>query len=180
MKELEIKQGLVHVYTGDGKGKTTAALGLCLRVIGWSGRACVVQFIKGYPNIGEAHFAQAYPEQFVLKQFAEDKSCAIDEAKVTSRGREAQCALNYARDVINGGEFDIVVLDEINNALHYGLIELSDVLTLLQSRPAGVEIVLTGRSAPKQIIEAADYVTEMRPIKHPMEQGAKARRGIDY
>lgn len=173
-------RGLVHVYTGDGKGKTTAALGLCLRAIGWGGRACVVQFIKGYPNIGEGHFSTLLPEAFELKQFARDRSLAIDEAKVLSRADEAALALDYAREVIAGGAFRVVVLDEVNNAMRHGLVSVADVLELIAKRPAGVEIVLTGRGAPAQIVEVADYVTEMRSIKHPMDGGVGARKGIDY
>jgi cob(I)alamin adenosyltransferase len=180
MKGRQSKKGLVHVYTGDGKGKTTAALGLCLRAIGWGKKACVVQFIKGYPNIGEGHFAQASAECFVLKQFAQDKSLAIDESKVRSRADEAMAALGYAREAIDSGEYDVVVLDEVNNAMHHGLVSVPEVLSVIEGRPEGVEIVLTGRNAPAEIIEAADYVTEIRSIKHPMEKGVRARKGIDY
>ena len=180
MSRLRIKKGMVHVYTGDGKGKTSAALGLALRAIGWGGRVCVVQFIKGYPNIGEGHFAQAFPEKLVLKQFAEDASRGIDESKVKSRTKEAQAALQWAQDAVAGGDYEVVVLDEINNALHYGLIKLDEVLSLLRDRPPRVELILTGRNAPPEIVEAADYVTQMKSVKHPMGRGVRARKGIDY
>jgi cob(I)alamin adenosyltransferase len=180
MKEFDIKKGLVHVYTGDGKGKTTAALGLCLRVIGWGGKVCVVQFIKGYPDIGEGHFARAFADCCALRQFAQDRSLAIDEAKVISRAEEARAALACANESIGSSNYDLVVLDEINNAMHHALIDVSDVLALIEQRPPGVEIVLTGRNAPSEIVEAADYVTEMKSIKHPLERGVGARKGIDY
>jgi cob(I)alamin adenosyltransferase len=173
-------RGLVHVYTGDGKGKTTAALGLCLRAIGWGRKTCVVQFIKGYPDIGEGHFATAFPKCFALKQFVIDNSLAIDESKVNARAEEARAALEYAQGVIADGEYEVVVLDEINNAMHHGLVDVSKVVELIDSRPDGVEIVLTGRNAPERIVELADYVTEVRSIKHPMERGVTARKGIDY
>lgn len=180
MGDSLLEKGLVHVYTGDGKGKTTAALGLCLRAIGWGAEVCVVQFIKGYSNIGEKHFADAFPEKLVLVQFAEDSSTGISESKVLLRAEEARAALEYAKDVTASGRYDVVVLDEINNALHYGLIDTSQVLALLENRHPKVELVLTGRNAPDEIVRAADYVTQMRSVKHPMEQGVRARRGIDY
>lgn len=180
MKDLRIRKSMVHVYTGDGKGKTTAALGLALRVIGWGGRASVIQFIKGYPDIGEAFFADACPQSFELKQFAQDSSPGIDESDVRARAQEARAALEYARRAISEGRYDLVVLDEINNAMHYGLIPAGEVLELLASRPSHVEVVLTGRGAPQEIIDAADYVTVMTSSKHPLEHGAASRRGIDY
>ena len=180
MERLGLDRGLVHVYTGDGKGKTTAALGLCLRVMGWGGRACVVQFIKGYPDIGERHFAGELAERFVLKQFAEDNTPGISEQEAKRRGKEAKAALEYAREAVGSGDFDVVVLDEVNNAMHLGLVGESEILSLLEDRPRGVEIVLTGRNAPSAIISAADYVTEMRSGRHPMDAGIVARKGIDY
>ena len=175
-----IANSLVSVYTGQGSGKTTAALGLALRVLGWGGRVCVVQFIKGYPEIGEGHFAQGFGTRFVLRQFAVDDTPSIREDDVLARREAAEQALSYAESMVAGGEYYLVILDEINNALHYGLISLPRVLKLIDNRPKHVELVLTGREAPKQIIEAADYVTEMKAIKHPFEKGIPARRGVDY
>jgi len=172
--------GLVSVYTGPGRGKTTAALGLALRVLGWGGRVCVVQFIKGYPEIGEGKFAADFGDRFVLKQFAVDPTPSIGEYDVVQRREAAQEALDYAERVISGGEFDLIVLDEINNALHYGLIGIPRVLELIRSKPANVELILTGRDAPPEIVQAADYATEMLLIKHPFEKGIAARRGVDY
>ncbi len=180
MNETLFQRGLVHIYIGDGKGKTTAALGVGLRVLGWGGRVCMVQFIKGYSDIGEAHFAAAFPDRFELRQFALDVSRAIGEAKVRERREAAREALEWAKGVIDSGENDLVILDEINVALRYGLIQSSDVLAIIQNRPPHVELILTGRGAPPELMEAADYVTEMRPIKHPYEQGIPARKGIDY
>ena len=171
---------MVHVYTGDGKGKTTAALGLALRILGWGGRVCVVQFIKGYPEIGEAKFAAQLGERFVLRQFARDDSLAMDEGKALLRREEARAALEFARATIAEADYDLVILDEINNALHYGLLDLAHVIEMLESRPGGVEVVLTGRQAPAEVLAAADYVTEMRMIEHPFGSGHTARKGIDY
>ncbi len=177
---LNAERGLVHVYTGDGKGKTTAALGLAARILGWGGRVCMVQFIKGYADIGEAHFANDLGDRFVLRQFAGDPGRAIGEKKVLQRREEARAALEFAKSAVQSAEYDLVILDEINNALHYGLVETTEVVSLLQARPPAVELVLTGRDAPEQVIEAADYVTRMIEVKHPYQRSIPARRGIDY
>lgn len=173
-------KGLVHVYTGDGKGKTTAALGIALRALGWGLRVCMVQFIKGYPDIGEMRFAERFGDRFTVKQFAVDTSRAIDEAKVLQRKESAEAAMAYAEKIVMSGEYSVVILDEINNALHYGLIDTKRVLELISSKPKNVELILTGRNAPLAIIEAADYVTEMHLVKHPFQKGITARQGIDY
>ncbi len=176
----KIERGLVHVYTGDGKGKTTAALGLAFRALGWGARVCMVQFIKGYPDIGEAHLAEDLGDRFVLRQFAVDPTRDIDEAEVKRRREQAEAAMEFAQQVVSGGEFDVVILDEINNACHYGLVDATQVVSMIHSRPANVELVLTGRNAPDAIIEQADYVTEFKLVKHPHQRGIQARRGIDY
>lgn len=180
MDKRLIQKGMVHVYTGNGKGKTTAALGLALRALGWGARVCDIQFLKGYPEIGEAKIVENFPDRFVLKQFVQDASRSIDEAKVLERVRATNEAMDYAEKIVSGGEFDVVILDEINNALHYGLVDEARVLKMIESKPVHVELILTGRGAPSRIIDAADYVTEMVLVKHPFQKGIKARRGIDY
>lgn len=177
---LKQNKGLVHVYTGDGKGKTTCALGLALRIMGWGGRVCVVQFIKGYLEIGEAKFSEAYPYQFTLKQFEIDSTRGITESEVAERKDSADRALRYALGVVFGGEYDLVILDEINNAMHYKLISVEDVMDLIAKKPAGTELVLTGRNAPEKIVQTADYVTVMQMEKHPYKKNIGARPGIDY
>jgi len=172
--------GLLHVYTGAGKGKTTAALGAALRALGWGIRVCVIQFIKGYAQIGEARFAEEFGDRLVFKQFAADPSPRIDEAKVRERREAVEAAMEFAERVIRSGECGLVILDEINNAMHYNLVGVDRVLRLIQDKPRHVELILTGRNAPRQIIEAADYVTEMNLVKHPFQRGIKARKGIDY
>jgi cob(I)alamin adenosyltransferase len=174
------QDGLVHVYTGAGKGKTTAALGVALRALGWGIRVCVVQFIKGYAEIGEARFANGLGDRLVLRQFAVDTTRQIDEAKLWERREAAAAAMEFAEEVVSGGQYGLVILDEINNALHYGLIDTDRVLALIANKPAHVELILTGRNAPKPIIDAADYVTEMELVKHPFQKGVRARKGIDY
>jgi cob(I)alamin adenosyltransferase len=176
----EPQRGLIHVYTGAGKGKTTAALGVAMRALGWGFRVCVVQFIKGYAQIGEARFAQELGDRLVLKQFAVDPTRHIDEAKLRERQEAAAAAMEFAEQTVAGGQYGLVILDEINNALHYGLIDTDRVLALIASKPHHVELILTGRNAPKPIIDAADYVTEMKLVKHPFEKGVAARKGIDF
>lgn len=175
-----IETGLVSVYTGPGRGKTTAALGLALRVLGWGGRACVVQFIKGYAEIGEGRFAAEFGDRFVLRQFAKDGSPSIREEDVLARREAAEEAMSFAESAVAGGEYDLVILDEINNALHYRLVSLARVLKLIENKPKHVELVLTGRNAPPEVVCAADYATEMLMVKHPFEKGISARRGVDY
>lgn len=174
------ENGLVTVYTGPGRGKTTAALGLALRVLGWGGRVCVIQFVKGYPEIGEAKFADEFGDRFEVRQFAVDLTPSIREEDVLKRREAAVEALAYAEAAVSGGEYDLVILDEIDNALHYDLISLPRVLKLIENKPSHVELVLTGRDAPPEIVRAADYATEMLLIKHPFEKGVPARRGVDY
>jgi cob(I)alamin adenosyltransferase len=180
MKNSAQQKGLVHVYTGDGKGKTTAALGVALRAMGWGENVCMVQFIKGYPDIGEKRFARESGGRFVLEQFAVDMSRGIDEAKVLARREAVDQAMARAEQAVSSGEYGLVILDEINNALHFGLADLPRVLRLIKDKPASVELILTGRDAPPELIDAADYVTEMRSVRHPYEKGRGARKGIDY
>ena len=171
--------GLVHVYTGDGKGKTTAALGLALRALGWGLRVCFVQFVKGYAEIGEMKVARRFEGRFEIKQFAIDLQPGIGEARVLARSKGAEEAMRCAESVVAAGEHDMVVLDEINVAIHYGLIDIPRVLALICSRPGHVELVLTGRNAKPEVMEAADYVTEFRKVKHPFDKGIAARKGVD-
>lgn len=180
MTDHLLSNGLVSVYTGSGRGKTTAALGLALRVLGWGGRVCVVQFIKGYSQIGEAKFAHEFADRFTLMQFASTDDLSINEDDLPHRRTSAEKALSFAESTVSDGECDLVILDEINNALHYNLIDAQRVMEMIQARPAHVELVLTGRGAPDQIVKIADYVTEMKQIKHPFESGITARKGVDY
>lgn len=180
MSERLIENGLVSVYTGPGRGKTTAALGLALRVLGWGGRICMVQFIKGYAELGEVKFGAQFGERFVLRQFANDASPSVRENDVLERRQAAEDALSFAEGAVIGGKYDLVILDEINNALHYSLISLARVIRLIENKPEHVEMVLTGRNAPAEVLDTADYVTEMTLVKHPFEKGISARRGVDY
>ena len=177
---MKIDRGLVHVYTGDGKGKTTCALGVVLRVLGWGANVCMIQFIKGYADIGEAEFSRNCTGRFTLQQFALDVSRNIGEKEVMQRREAAEAAMLAAEDAVLGGKYELVVLDEVNNAMHYGLVDISRMLALIGRKPVNVELILTGRDAPVEIMEVADYVTEMKLVKHPFGKGIQARKGIDF
>jgi cob(I)alamin adenosyltransferase len=173
-----LEKGLVQVYTGNGKGKTSAAFGLALRAAGRGLRVYIVQFIKGGFDYGEMYVVDKVPN-VTLKAFGRGKFVT---AKPPDREdiKLAKEALEFARKVVKSGECDVVILDEINVALNLGLIGLGDVLMLIKARPVHVELVLTGRSAPEEIVQLADLVTEMKEVKHPYSKGLPARKGIEY
>jgi len=172
-----LKQGLVQVYTGDGKGKTSAAFGLALRAIGRGFKVYVIQFIKGGFDYGELYAVKHLPN-LELKAFGQGKFVTQTPASEKDVGL-AKEAFTLAKQVVKSGEYDVVVLDEINVAVHLGLLDVKEVVNLLKNKPAHVELVLTGRYAPKEIIENADLVTEMKEIKHPFTKGMKPRKGIE-
>ncbi len=171
-------RGLVQVFTGDGKGKTTAALGTILRAAGHGLRVFVVFFLKGNYDRGEYDSLAKLPDVtvtgFGLRRL-------IDPAKVDPEDiRQAKLALEAAHEAAASGKYDLVVLDEVNVAVEYRLIELDDVIDLVKRKPESVELILTGRYADNRIIEIADLVTEMVNVKHPYEKGISARKGIEY
>ncbi len=170
--------GLVHLYTGDGKGKTTAALGLALRAAGHGLRVLVVQFLKGgKAPFGEVEALRALPNVEVV-QFGPGGFVGRDFS--FEDGREsAREGLDFARRALRSGEFDLVVLDEVAVAVRKGLLSEAEVLDLLRERARRTEVVLTGRYAGKALREAADLVTEMRAVKHPFEQGVRWRWGVE-
>jgi cob(I)alamin adenosyltransferase len=169
---------LVQVYTGDGKGKTTAALGLALRAAGHGFRVHIVQFMKGWSDYGELE-ALGHLPNITLVQFGRTEFVDPEDPDPEDR-RLAQEAWQHSLDALQQGRYDVVVLDEINVALNYGLVSLEQVLVLLDARPSQVELILTGRRAHPQIIERADLVTEMRAIKHPYDAGVAGRKGVEY
>lgn len=177
MVKPQLKEGLVQVYTGNGKGKTSAAFGLALRAIGRGLKVFIVQFIKGGFDYGELYVIDNLPN-LELKAFGQGKF--VTEIPPNQKDLElAEEAFKLAEKVVSSGEHDIVILDEINVALHLRLINLQDVLRLIKGKPKHVELVLTGRHAPKEIIEIADLVTEMREVKHPYMKGVAPRKGIE-
>lgn len=174
----EQQPGLVQVYTGNGKGKTTAALGLALRAVGHGHRVFMLQFMKGSPDYGEVRAASLLPNftlvQSGLPTFVDKANPSPEDQRLAAEG------LARARAEITGGAWDLVILDEINVAMDYGLIRTEDVEELIGGKPPGLELVLTGRYAPPSIIARADLVSEVRLVKHPYYRGVRARRGIEY
>jgi len=171
------RMGLVEVYTGDGKGKTTAALGLAMRAAGHGMCTYIGQFLKGWLT-GELEAARMMSPYIVIEQLGEASSGPIrmdsHQAELVRQG------LQRVRQVMASGEYDIVILEEINVALSLALVSLDEVLALLEERPPDVELVLTGRGAPQELIAQADLVTEMRVVKHPYDRGVRARPGIEF
>ncbi|MEM3616482.1 MAG: cob(I)yrinic acid a,c-diamide adenosyltransferase [Candidatus Bathyarchaeia archaeon] len=174
----KLEKGLVQVYTGDGKGKTSAAFGLALRAIGRGLKVYIVQFIKGGFDYGELYIVDRLPN-LTLKAFGRGKFVTTQPPSKEDV-RLAEEAFQLAEKTIKSGEYDLVILDEINVALNLKLISLERVLELIKSKPKHVELVLTGRYAPKEIIDVADLVTEMREVKHPFKRGCQAREGIEF
>ncbi len=172
-------KGLVQIFTGEGKGKTTAALGAVLRAAGHGLKISVIFFIKGHSSQGEYKTLTTLPNvkvaSFGLRQFIH-KNDVINPAEKA----QAQAALAAAREDVTGGKFDLVVLDEINVAVYFRLLGVQEVLQLIKDKPPRVELILTGRNADKKLIEIADLVTEMGKIKHPFDKGIKARKGIEF
>ena len=170
-------QGMVQVFTGNGKGKTSAALGAIVRAIGHGWRVCIIFFMKGKYPYGEFSTLSKLPNvdvaSFGLRcfTFACPKPEEIEEAKL---------ALSAAREAMLNGKYDLVVLDEVNIATAKKLLELNEGVRLISDRPQNVELILTGRQADAKIIEMADMVTEMVKLKHPYDKGIPARKGIEY
>lgn len=175
---MVLKRGLIQVYTGDGKGKTTAALGLALRAAGHDLRVQIVQCMKGWPGYGELRGVEQLPT-VAIHPFGRSGWVHPEHPESADFERAAE-ALACARQIMTNEQADIVVLDEINVALDYGLLDLAEVLALLDDKPPTVELVLTGRNAHPEIIQRADLVTEMRKIKHPYDQGVDGRQGIEF
>ena len=168
-------KGLIQVYTGDGKGKTTAALGLAIRAAGHGMRVGFIQFLKS-EACGE-HLFMSRCHAFDIVQISAGDSFTKSQEQLSE---EAQRTLVYAEEQMLTGRYDLLILDEILVAIHKGLISTAQVLDLLEKKSGSVELVLTGRYAPPEIVHRADLVTEMHMIKHPFNQGICARPGIEY
>lgn len=175
------KGGLVIVYTGGGKGKTTAALGMALRAVGHGRRVCMIQFIKGSWHYGEMDSSKRLEPEFEMTAVGrgfvgiiDDKSPREEHVKI------AEEAVRISRERVLSGRYDLVILDEISYAVNLDLVDVKDVMGIISSKPEDLDLVLTGNHARPEIIDMADLVTEMREIKHPYKDGVKARRGIDF
>lgn len=176
-EQRPLELGLVQVYTGNGKGKTTAALGLALRALGAGFKVCFFQFIKGGGPYGEQLIAEKLSPDFTLIQTG--RSGWVNTKDISEDRRLAQEALQQAREMLLSGVFDLFICDEINGAVGFGLIDIEQVLELIRLKPVHVELVLTGRNAAEQVVQAADLVTEMRELKHYYQSGVSARKGIE-
>jgi cob(I)alamin adenosyltransferase len=172
----KLKQGYVQLYTGDGKGKTTAALGLSLRASGHGLHTYVGQFMKGQ-RYGELNALRDHP--FIRLEQYGDPRCVRREEVTDQHVSEAQQGLARARAAMLSGDYDIIVLDEVNVSIWFGLISTEDVLSFLDQKPEHVEVILTGRRAPQALVDRADLVTEMREVKHYYSDGVLARVGIE-
>jgi len=169
-------RGLIQIYTGDGKGKTTAALGLALRAAGQGMKVIIIQFIKGDRTCGEHLFAAQYhPFDIVQLNTGDSFVQSLEELRST-----IEQSFAFAEKTILGGGYDVVILDEIFVAVNKGLVSTEQVLGLMSKKPEPMELILTGRGAPKEIIEQADLVTEMVAVKHPFTKGIEARKGMEY
>ena len=172
-----MEEGYIHVYTGNGKGKTTSAIGLGIRASGAGYKVYMLQFMKGrkyselvtIDKIKNFSYSQHGRDEFVNKKNPEQID--IDLAKE---------GFDHAKKLVKSEKYDMIILDEINVAVDFNLIKLNDVLDLVETKPKGLELVLTGRYANKEFVKIADYVTEMLEIKHPYQQGVQARRGCDF
>lgn len=172
-----LEQGCVQVYTGNGKGKTTAALGLALRAVGRGLTVCMFQFIKGGGRYGEHLAAEKLAPLLTIIQSG--RPGWVNTKDITEDRRVAQEALTRASELLSSGRYDIFICDEINGAVGFGLIDVEQVLELISNKPEQTELVLTGRNADERIIDAADLVTEMCEVKHYYKAGVPARTGIE-
>ena len=175
-KQSKKTTGLVQVYTGAGKGKTTAALGLALRAAGWGKKVIIIQFVKGDADCGEHRFAARCRSFEIVQPSKGDcfKQSAAELAPVVAE------TFILAGKAASGGKYDLVILDEVFHALRLGHVTTQELLELMRGKAASTELVLTGRGAPPEVLAAADLVTKMTALKHPFQKGVRARRGIEY
>lgn len=175
---MQRKKGLVQVYTGNGKGKTTAALGLALRAAGSNMKTYMGQFLKGQ-HYGELESIKQLSPLIKIEQFGLNSWVHVDNVN-PEQITAAQEGMLKASEALLSGEYDLVILDEINIALYFGVVTEKEILELINEKPDSVELVMTGRNAPQSIIDRADLVTEMKEVKHPFNNGIQARQGIEY
>lgn len=175
------EKGLVIVYTGKGKGKTTAALGIVLRAVGHGYKVGMIQFIKGEWYYGELTSSKRLEPEFELIAAGRGFVGIIDDDHpIEEHEKAAKDAIEVAKQKIASGNYDIMILDEINYAVKLNLISQEDILDVIAAKPEKTSLVLTGNYVPEAVIDAADLVTEMREIKHPYQRGIKAKKGVDF
>lgn len=178
IQKSEMEKGLIQVYTGNGKGKTTAALGLALRAVGHGLKVLFIQFMKGNIDYGELESSKKLSPYLTIKQMGRETFVSKTNPDPIDI-KLARDGFALAKKAIFNEEYSIVILDEINVAIDYGLIPLSDLIHLLDTKPKGIELILTGRNAKPEIIDKADLVTEMVERKHYYKKGVSARKGIE-
>lgn len=174
---MSVEQGIILLFTGDGKGKTTAALGAALRAVGHGKRVVIIQFMKGR-RYGELNTAERLDglaiEQYGRDEFVDPDNPAPVDRELAGKGWER------AKELALKEGIDMLVLDELNIAVSFGLVEIDEVVDFIKNKPASLDLILTGRYAPEEMIELADTVTEMREIKHHYQAGIQSRKGIEY
>lgn len=177
---FKLAKGLVQVYTGDGKGKTTAALGQAFRSIGHGLKVCMIQFLKGN-STGELNSVKKVEPDFQIFRFEKNRGFfwTLSDEEKRELKREVETGFEFARKLLAEEKCDILILDEIMAVLHNKLLAVEKVCDLIRNKPEHVELILTGRNAPPEIVELADLVTEMRVIKHYYDKGIPARKGIE-
>lgn len=176
----QLSLGLVQIYTGDGKGKTTAALGQALRAVGHGFSVIVIQFLKTADS-GELHSVEKHHPDFVIYRFETQKKFFwnLDEKEKEELKKEINIAMEFARKTLSEEKCNILILDEILGALHNKTISLEEIKELIKIKPFHMELILTGRNAPAELIDMADLVTEMKKIKHPIDNNISSREGIE-
>ena len=175
------EKGLVIVYTGNGKGKTTAALGMALRAIGYDHKVCMLQFIKGSWHYGEMDSSKKLEPNFELIAVGKGFVGILDDNSPREEHEKyAAEAVKICREKIFSEKYDVIILDEVNYAVNLGLIDVQEIIKIIKEKPSKLDLVLTGNHVKEEVVELADLVTEMKEIKHPFKSGIKAKKGIDF
>ena len=173
------KKGLIHVYTGDGKGKTTASIGLGIRAVGREFKVVMIQFLKS-SDTGELKTIEKL-ENFEVYRFERPRGFfwTLNEIEKQELQEDIDKAIDFAKERLESGDCDMLILDEVMGSIKNNLVDVDMLVKILKNRKPHIEVILTGRNAPDEIIEIADYISEIRPIKHPFEKGIPARKGIE-
>jgi len=174
----KLKQGFIQIYTGNGKGKSTAAIGQAVRAAGFGLRTYIAQFMKEYPY-NELNSLKKLSEWITIEQFGDDEFVYKKELPGIEELKKASKGLQIAKEKMLSGEYDLIILDEAIVAIYFKLIETKDLINFIKAKPETVELILTGRYCPSELIDAADLVTEMEEVKHYYQKGITSRRGIE-
>lgn len=176
-----LKNGYIQVYTGDGKGKTTCAIGQGVRAVGTGLKVIMIQFLKGGPT-GELNSLKSFGDNFTVHRFEKQRDFVwnLKEDEIEELKKEIREGFSFLKDTVEKGNCDMLIVDEIMGVLSNGFLEVHEVVEVLKSKKENMEIILTGRNVPPEIIEVADLVTEMKPIKHYFDKGVQSRKGIEF